>query len=190
MKKLFLSLTAFVCSTALFAQTDAAKPAQGGKKVADVAKFESETVNLGKIKQENPSTATFTITNISNEPLLIEQANPTCGCTIGDYTKSPIAPGKTGTITATYNAKNVGPFDKHLTVKFAGVEETKSIAIKGEVLTADAYAALNGGTATEAKTTTTSTQTKVTPVKTPGKKVVKKSSSTTKATTISPAPKS
>ena|SRR5436190_12293359 len=129
MKKLLLSLIAFTVTTVLFAQ----------KTAADVAKFTSETIDLGKIKQGNPTTATFVITNIGTEPLIIEQANPTCGCTIGDYTKSPIAPGKTGTITATYNAAALNHFDKHLTVKFAGVDETKSITITGDVLSTEEY---------------------------------------------------
>lgn len=191
MKKLLFSLTAFVCSTALFAQTSDVKAAdvaaQPGKKAADVARFDLESVDLGKVKQDNPATAIFTVTNISNEPLIIEQANPTCGCTISDYTKSPIAPGKTGTIKATYNAKNVGPIDKHLTVKFAGVEEIKNIGIKGEVLTPDAFAKLNPGAAvdngsikasTETKTTVTSTQ-----VKTEGKRPAPKKVVTKKMTT-------
>jgi Protein of unknown function (DUF1573) len=131
MKKLFLSFAAFVVSAALFAQT---------KTVADVAKFASETIDLGKIKQGVPTTATFVITNVSKEPLIIEQANPTCGCTIGDYTKSPIAPGKTGTITATYNAAAASHFTKTMTVKFAGVDEVKNITITGDVLDTDAYA--------------------------------------------------
>ncbi len=132
MKKLALALAAFVLTTSLFAQ----------KKADDVAKFKTDVIEMGKLKQDNPTTAVFEITNISKEPLIIEQANPTCGCTIGDYTKEPIAPGKTGYIKATYNAKNLNIFEKHLTVKFAGVDEVKSITIKGEVLTADDYAKL------------------------------------------------
>ncbi len=131
MKKLVLSISALVVSAAMFAQT---------KTVADVAKFASETIDLGKVKQGVPTTATFIVTNISKEPLIIEQANPTCGRTIGDYTKAPIAPGKTGTITATYNAAAASHFEKHMTVKFAGVDEVKSITITGDVLDADAYA--------------------------------------------------
>lgn len=130
MKKLFLSIAALVVATAMFAQT---------KTVADVAKFTSETIDLGKIKQGVPVTATFVVTNVSKEPLIIEQANPTCGCTIGDYTKAPILPGKTGNITATFNAAAVGHVDKHMSVKFAGVDEVKSITFTGDVLDADAY---------------------------------------------------
>lgn len=129
MKKLFLSLTALTFSAILFAQ----------KTVADVAKFESETINQGYLKQNEPKEVKFVITNISKEPLIIEQANPTCGCTMGDYTKSPIAPGATGFISAKFNAANAGHFTKNLTVKFAGVDEMKSITITGDVLTAEEY---------------------------------------------------
>lgn len=129
MKKLLLTLTAFTFSALLFAQ----------KTAADVAKFTSETIDLGKVKQGVPAVATFVVTNISKEPLIIEQANPTCGCTIGDYTKSPIAPGKTGTITATYNAAAASHFDKHMNVKFAGIDEMKSITITGDVLAAEEF---------------------------------------------------
>ena len=129
MKKLFLTLTAFSFSAMLFAQ----------KTVADIAKFESETIDMGKVKQGVPATATFVVKNVGTEPLIIEQANPTCGCTMGDYTKAPIAPGKTGTITATYNAAAANHFDKHMTVKFAGVDELKSITITGDVLAAEDY---------------------------------------------------
>jgi hypothetical protein len=128
MKKVIFSLAALVIAAASFGQ----------KTAASVAKFESETIDLGKVKQGNPTTAKFLVTNVGTEPLIIEQANPTCGCTISDYTKSPIMPGKSGYINATYNAAGVGHFDKHLTVKFAGVDELKSITISGDVVAADA----------------------------------------------------
>ena len=43
-------------------------------------------------------------------------------------------------IKATYNAKNLNAFEKHLTVKFAGADDMKSITIKGEVLSAEDFA--------------------------------------------------
>ena len=128
MKKLLVAILA-LSSTSLFAQ----------KKADDIAKINVETYDLGKVKQNVPATATFVVTNIGNEDLLIEQANPTCGCTISDYTKSPIAPGKTGTIKATYNAANLGHIDKTLTVKFAGASDIKFIKLSGEVLDSAAY---------------------------------------------------
>jgi Protein of unknown function (DUF1573) len=133
MKKVILSLAALIIAAASFAQ----------KTAASVAKFDAETIDLGKVKQGSPTTAKFLITNIGTEPLIIEQANPTCGCTISDYTKAPIAPGKSGYINATYNAAGVGHFDKHLTVKFAGIDEMKSITISGDVVAAEAPGAVS-----------------------------------------------
>ena len=129
MKKLILSIAAFTFASVLFAQ----------KTAADVAKFDTETINQGTLKQNEPKEVKFIVTNIGKEPLIIEQANPTCGCTMGDYTKTPIAPGATGFISAKFNAANAGHFDKHLTVKFAGIDELKSITITGDVLTAEDY---------------------------------------------------
>jgi hypothetical protein len=129
MKKILLASILFTLFTNCFAQ----------KKVDDVAKFASETINLGNIKQGVPTKGVFTLTNIGGQALIIEQANPTCGCTISDYTKEPIATGKNGVINATYNAANPGHFDKHLTVKFAGIDEVKSITLTGDVLSAEEF---------------------------------------------------
>ncbi|MEO6187859.1 MAG: DUF1573 domain-containing protein [Ginsengibacter sp.] len=128
MKKILFAILAFTCTSA-FAQ----------KKADDLAKLNVQTFDLGNVKQGVPATATFVVTNIGSDPLLIEQAMPTCGCTISDYTKSEIAPGKTGYIKATYNAANLGHIDKTLTVKFAGADDIKSIKLTGDVLDAAAY---------------------------------------------------
>ncbi|MEP7142773.1 MAG: DUF1573 domain-containing protein [Ferruginibacter sp.] len=135
MKKILLSAAVLALTASAFAQ----------KKVDDVAKFTTETINFGKIKKDIPAKGVFIVTNISNAPLIIEQASPTCGCTISDYTKEPIAAGKTGVINATYNATNVGHFDKHLTVKFAGIDEIKSITLTGDVLTPEDFDKLKPG---------------------------------------------
>lgn len=147
MKKILFAILALT-STSLFAQ----------KKADDIAKLDVQTYDLGNVKQGVPATATFVVTNIGTDPLLIEQASPTCGCTISDYTKSEIAPGKTGYIKATYNAANLGHIDKTLTVKFAGADDVKSIKLTGDVLEPTAYdkamAGKDAQTKTDAATTT------------------------------------
>ena len=160
MKKLLFSITAMVLSAGVFAQV----------KADDIAKIKQETIDLGKIPQGIPAVSTFIVTNIGKNDLIIESANPTCGCTVGDYTKSPIKPGQTGTITATFNAAGLGPIDKHMNVKFAGADDTKSIGFKGEVLTTEEYAKLKASNPTSvmaktatvipAKTTVTSVKSK------------------------------
>jgi Protein of unknown function (DUF1573) len=136
MKRIILSAAVLLLSTSMFAQ----------KKADDIAKFATETIDQGKLKQNNPEEVKFVVTNISKEPLIIEQANPTCGCTIGDYTKTPIAPGATGYVSAKFNAANPGHFTKTLTVKFAGADDVKNIVITGDVLTAEEYDKLKGTT--------------------------------------------
>ena len=164
MKKLLFSFLALTLTTLVFAQ----------KKADEVAKFKTETIDLGKIVQGNPTTAVFSVANIGTEPLIIEQANPTCGCTISDYTKEPITNGKSGTIKATYNAANVGVFEKHLTVKFAGVDEVKSITIKGEVTPKPAAAAADAAVPATKPADTEKAKSATAPVKADDKKSTKK----------------
>ncbi len=142
MKRIILSAAVLLLSTTMFAQ----------KKADDIAKFATETIDQGKLKQNNPEEVKFVVTNISKEPLIIEQATPTCGCTIGDYTKTPIAPGATGYVSAKFNAANPGHFTKTLTVKFAGADDVKNIVITGDVLSAEDYDKLKGGNAAPAIT--------------------------------------
>lgn len=180
MKKLVLSLSVILCTVSVFAQ----------KKLADVAKLDNDVINMGQIKQGNPTPAKFIVTNIGSEPLIIEQASPTCGCTISDYTKEPIMPGKTGYINATYNAASVGHFDKHLTVKFAGVDEIKTITLSGDVVDAGQAAIVKteevakpavAATPVTVKTTAkTATVTKKKTVKKPVKKTTAAATAKTK----------
>lgn len=123
MKHLFLACFALI-TLSVSAQT---------KKVSDIAKFNSMTVDLGKVKVGTPVTGTFVVTNISNTPIVIQDVQPSCGCTKSDYTKEPIAPGKSGTITATYNAAAIGNFNKSVYVKFADINEQIALNIVGTV---------------------------------------------------------
>lgn len=174
MKKLFFAFTAIALSTGVFAQV----------KSDDIAKIKEETIDLGKIPQGVPAVSTFIVTNIGKTDLIIESANPTCGCTVGDYTKSPIKPGATGKITATFNAAAVGPIDKHMNVKFAGVDDTKSIGFKGEVLTAEDYAKLNGTKAPAAVASKPAKATVAAPATSTKTMKKSKKTKTVKATTV------
>ena len=130
MKKLLFIAAAFIVSVGAMAQKTM---------VDDFAKFNIDKYDFGKIKQNVPAVYTFEITNKSDKPLVIENAHATCGCTVPEYQKEPIAPGKTAKIKVQYNAANGGHFDKTVFVKLAGVDEEKALGITGEVLAADAF---------------------------------------------------
>jgi len=129
MKKLFFIAAAFIIAAGAMAQT----------KPDDVAKFNTNKYDFGKVKQNVPAVYSFEITNTSDKPLVIENAHATCGCTVPEYQKDPILPGKTAKIKVQYNAANGGQFDKTVFVKLAGVDQEKSLGITGEVLPADAF---------------------------------------------------
>lgn len=136
MKKLFLLAGTFMLTATLFAQA----PAQTTqKKAEDVIKFKELSYDFGKIKQGAPVTHDFNFTNTSDAPVIIESATPSCGCTTPVKPEGAIPKGKDNKITAGFNAANVGPFNKSITVKVAGVDLPLQLKITGEVLTVDAY---------------------------------------------------
>ena|SRR5690348_3900 len=132
MKKIILLASAFVFSLAVMAQ---AKP-------DDVLKVNTETHSFGKIKQGTPVTYFFELTNKSDKPLVVENASASCGCTVPEKPSQPIMPGKTDKLKVVYNAAAVGPINKDVYIKLAGIDEQKIVHITGEVLTAEAYDAL------------------------------------------------
>jgi hypothetical protein len=144
MKKLFLFASAIILSTTLFAQQGAQKKAE------DAVKFKELSFDFGKIKQGAPVTHDFAFTNISDAPIIIESATPSCGCTTPVKPEGAIPKGKDNKITAGFNAANVGPFNKSITVKVAGIDLPVQLKITGEVLTADAYTKYEASKGTKA----------------------------------------
>jgi hypothetical protein len=105
------------------------------QKFAEI-KFETTVHDFGKFSEAAPKVACeFRFTNVGNSPLVINQAIASCGCTIPEYTKEPIAPGRTGIIKVTYNGtgKYPGPFSKSITIRSNAKTELVRIYIKGDM---------------------------------------------------------
>jgi hypothetical protein len=99
-----------------------------------VAKYDKTVHEFADLTQGVPGTASFTLTNEGKEPLIIASANASCGCTNLAYGKDPILPGKSTTISATYNAAAVGPFTKTITVRTNASDQPVVLQIKGKVV--------------------------------------------------------
>jgi hypothetical protein len=97
-------------------------------------KFNEEKHDFGKVPQGIPVTTVFEFTNIGVEPLILTEVKPTCGCTIADYTKTPVKSGEKGIIKITYNAAAVAPFNKTIVVTSNAKTPTKYLNIVGEVI--------------------------------------------------------
>src|ERR1700741_4541342 len=131
MKTLMLALSVMFVSTAVFSQS---------KKADDLVDFKEKTYDFGKIKQGVPVTHDFQFTNVSDKPVVIESATASCGCTTPTWPQAPIAKGKGDKVKAGFNAAAPGAFTKQITIKVAGADQPTVVTIKGEVLSADAYA--------------------------------------------------
>lgn len=64
--------------------------------------FEKYEHDFGNIKQDSENPYVFAFTNTGTEPLIIESATGSCGCTVPEYPKHPIAPGATENIKVVY----------------------------------------------------------------------------------------
>ena len=97
------------------------------------AKWDKTENDFGEIAQNVPKTAEFTLTNDGKEPLIIQSAKASCGCTEAKYSKKPILPGKSSMVSATYNAAAPGAFIKTITVITNADPNPVILQIKGTV---------------------------------------------------------
>ncbi len=98
------------------------------------AKFEATTQNLGEFSVKKPVVSTeFTFTNVGNAPLVIHQVIASCGCTVPEYSKEPVLPGKKGKIKVTYDGsdKPIGYFKKSIIVRTNAKTPTSRLFIEG-----------------------------------------------------------
>lgn len=139
MKKLVLSFAIVACSlSAAFAQekkqefTTTPPVAAATTLTPDNMAFQAETFDFGTIEEGPAADHVFTFTNTGKEPLIIQRVQASCGCTTPDWTKDPVAPGKTGMIKASYGTQGrPGNFEKSMTV-FTNAG-TKMVTFKGNV---------------------------------------------------------
>lgn len=108
--------------------------AQPAADVTTAIEWTAKTYDFGKIPRGKPVTAEFQFKNPSLVPLIINSVRPTCGCTIADYPKEPVAPQKTGSIKVTFNAASPGYFQKSIVVTTNAGEASEVLIIKGEVI--------------------------------------------------------
>jgi hypothetical protein len=113
MRKIFLSIACLAVLAACNNQKTVESNADS-KETSEIAavdtsnapafKFEKEVYDFGEIKEGEKVTYDFKFKNIGNSPLIISSATATCGCTIPDYPKEPVAPGAEGVIRVIFNS--------------------------------------------------------------------------------------
>lgn len=97
--------------------------------------FESSEWTIGRIREENgPITKRFVFTNTGTEPFVIERVSVSCGCTTPTYSRTPIMPSDTGSITLTFDpAGQGGTVNKSVYVISRSGNNRNTLTIRGSV---------------------------------------------------------
>ena len=99
--------------------TPAATPAANEKPEGPlpVMEFEKMDHDFGVVTEGQKVSYTYKLKNTGQAPLIIQNAQPSCGCTVPDWTKEPIPVGGSGFVKAEFDTKGkVGPNTKTITV--------------------------------------------------------------------------
>ena len=108
------------------------KPSQQ-EPVGNIVEFDKTIHNFGDVMlSDGPLSCSFTMKNISEKPVVIYSVVTSCGCTDVEWTREPIKPGQSGTISTVYtNDEGPYPFDKTLTVYISGIGRPVILRIRG-----------------------------------------------------------
>jgi hypothetical protein len=94
--------------------------------------------NFGAVKEGERITHDFLVENKGNYDLIIFEVNRTCGCTVVDFEKGPIAPGKSGKVTIRFNTTGrVGAVNKKVTIISNSQRGNPELVIQGTVMGRD-----------------------------------------------------
>lgn len=133
MKTLVSILGFFLLVSFTQAQQDHSTPASGEENTSSIAMAWNETIHdFMEVPVGTPVKATFEFTNTGKEPITITRVKSSCGCTVAGYSKEPVLPGKTGEVSATYNAARAGNFNKAITV-YMNDNQSQRLSVKGQV---------------------------------------------------------
>ncbi|MBS1590168.1 MAG: DUF1573 domain-containing protein [Bacteroidetes bacterium] len=135
MKKLFIALVCLSCYGAAQAQdqkanaTDVQQNTNVGK-----FKFKSETHDFGEVAEGPNAECDFEFKNVGKEPIIITEAHGSCGCTVPQWPKEPIMPGKKAKIHVSYStAGRPGPITKDVYITSNGQPSPMVLHIRGTV---------------------------------------------------------
>lgn len=98
-----------------------------------VIEFESFEHDFGSIPYKGDGTYAFVFKSKGEEPLVLKNVKPSCGCTIPEWPRDPVKKGEKGTIKVSYNTRITGSFSKSVSVYSNASEAPIVLVIKGKV---------------------------------------------------------
>ncbi|MDP2114594.1 MAG: DUF1573 domain-containing protein [Bacteroidota bacterium] len=101
--------------------------------VQDSIVFDKMAHDYGTIVQGSDGNCEFKFVNKGKAPIILNEVKASCGCTSPDWTRTPVAPGETGTIKVAYNTNIAGAFNKTVTVNSNAKNTPVILLVKGIV---------------------------------------------------------
>lgn len=102
-------------------------------KQVPVMEFEKAEHDFGTIEQGTAQETVFVFTNTGNAPLIITNATSSCGCTVPNPPKDPIAPGEKGELLVKFNGSGQNQVTKTITVTANTAKGSELLRIKAFV---------------------------------------------------------
>jgi hypothetical protein len=104
-------------------------------------KFTESEFNFGDIPNNDTFVHMFEFTNVGKHEFIIARAVGSCGCTVPEYPKDPIAPGASGKVRVRFDSHGKhGNFTKTVTLTCNTANRQEVLYIKGNVIDADSTA--------------------------------------------------
>lgn len=94
----------------------------------------NEVIDCGQVVYKAPVTVAYDIRNVSDKPLAISKVLTSCGCTSVDYPRQAIASHGSAVVKVTYDAKQMGTFNKLVRIYSNGAAAPLELTIKGKVV--------------------------------------------------------
>ena len=98
--------------------------------------FDETTYDYGTVKDGDKVKHIYKFENTGKTPLIISDAKGSCGCTVPDWPREPIAPGKTGEIKVEFDSKNKGTEE--------GSNQSKRVTITANTDPVQTYLTIKG----------------------------------------------
>lgn len=95
---------------------------------------EQATVDCGQVVFAHPVTVEYKLRNDASKPLVITKVYTSCGCATVSYPKSSIPAGSDFVVSATYDAQQMGHFEKLVGVYGTNGDQPLMLTMKGVVV--------------------------------------------------------
>jgi hypothetical protein len=97
--------------------------------------FDAMQHDFGTVTEGQKVIHVYKVKNTGQAPLLIQNAQPSCGCTAPDWTKTPIPVGESGFVKAEFDTKGKpGMNNKTITVTANTWPKTSTLTFKAQVI--------------------------------------------------------